>query len=66
MIELVEPVGADIFLTAAVEGGAIVTIRVDSETKVSEGENVHIQIAPGATRLFDAQGDRVRLAADGQ
>ena len=66
VIELVEPVGADIFLTAAVEGGAIVTIRVDSETKVSEGESVHIQIAPGATRLFDAQGDRVRLAADSQ
>ncbi len=65
VIELVEPVGADIFLTAAVEGGAIVTIRVDSETKVSEGETVRIQITPGATRLFDEHGDLVRLEVDG-
>ncbi len=64
VIELVEPVGADIFLTANVEGGAVVTIRVDAETKVAEGATVQLQVAPGATRLFDADGDRVRLAGD--
>ena len=64
VIELVEPVGADIFLTATVETGVVITIRVDAETKVAEGATVHVQIAPGATRLFDAEGDRVRLAGD--
>jgi ABC-type sugar transport system ATPase subunit len=64
VIELVEPVGADIFLTANVAGGAIVTIRVDADTKVDEGDSVHILAAPGATRIFDAAGDRVRLAGD--
>ena len=64
VIELVEPVGADIFLTANLEGGAVVTIRVDAETKVAEGAPVHVQVAPGATRVFDADGDRVRLAGD--
>jgi sn-glycerol 3-phosphate transport system ATP-binding protein len=64
VIELVEPVGADIFLTANVEGGVVVTIRVDAETKVAEGATVYVQVAPGATRVFDAIGDRVRLAGD--
>ncbi|HEY7938168.1 MAG TPA: ABC transporter ATP-binding protein [Candidatus Limnocylindrales bacterium] len=64
VIELVEPVGADIFLTATVEGGAIITIRVDAETNVAEGENVQVSIAPGAIRVFDGAGDRVRLTSD--
>jgi ABC-type sugar transport system ATPase subunit len=64
VIELVEPVGADIFLSAAVAGGAVVTIRVDAATKVMEGETVHLLIAPGATRVFDSAGDRVRLPGD--
>ena len=59
VIELVEPVGADIFLSAAVPGGAVLTIRVDAETRVAEGQSVHVRIAPGATRLFDAGGDRI-------
>ena len=58
VIELVEPVGADIFLSAAV-AGVVLTIRVDAETKVAEGESVHVRIAPGATRLFDPAGNRV-------
>jgi ABC-type sugar transport system ATPase subunit len=64
VIELVEPVGADIFLTATVEGGAIITIRVDAETTVAEGENVQVMAAPGAIRVFDGAGDRVRLSGD--
>jgi ABC-type sugar transport system ATPase subunit len=64
VIELVEPVGADIFLTATVEGGAIITIRVDAETNVAEGENVQVSIAPGAIRVFDGAGDRVRLTGE--
>ena len=64
VIELVEPVGADIFLSATVAGGASVTIRVDAENKVREGETVHLQIAPGAIRIFDAAGERAPLAGE--
>jgi multiple sugar transport system ATP-binding protein len=64
VIELVEPVGADIYLSAVLEGGVLVTIRVDAEAKVTEGETVHVQVAPGATRIFDRAGDRVRLPGD--
>jgi sn-glycerol 3-phosphate transport system ATP-binding protein len=59
VIELVEPVGADIFLSAAIPGGAVLTIRVDAETRVAEGQSVHVRIAPGAARLFDVGGDRI-------
>jgi multiple sugar transport system ATP-binding protein len=61
VIELIEPVGADIFLSVAVGGGVVITIRVDAETKVAEGETVQVHVAPGATRLFDAAGDRIPL-----
>jgi ABC-type sugar transport system ATPase subunit len=62
VIDLVEPVGADIFLSAAIGGGVVLTIRVDAETRVAEGETVQVRVAPGATRLFDSAGDRVSVA----
>ncbi len=63
-VELVETVGADAYLTATVGAGATVTIRVEAETSPGEGEQIHIRVAPGAARLFDAAGDRLPLPGE--
>jgi ABC-type sugar transport system ATPase subunit len=59
-IDLVETVGADIFLSAEVAPGSSVTIRVDAESTVREGDRVNVRVAPGAARVFDEAGNAVQ------
>jgi ABC-type sugar transport system ATPase subunit len=64
VVELVEFVGADAYLTATIGSGAAVMVRVDAETKLTGGERVHLAVTPGAARVFDAAGNRVPLAGE--
>ena len=64
VVELVEFVGADAYLTATIGPGAAVMGRVDAETSLTGGERVHLAVTPGAARIFDAAGDRVPLAGE--
>ena len=61
-VELVEVVGADAYLSASVGAGATLTVRVDAETPVREGDRIRIETIPGAVRLFGADGNRVAVA----
>ncbi|MFI5262132.1 MAG: ABC transporter ATP-binding protein [Candidatus Limnocylindrales bacterium] len=62
VIDLVESVGADTYLSAAIAPGLIATVRVDAETTVAEGDHLTLHLAPGGLRLFDADGHRVARA----
>ena len=61
-VELVEAVGSDSFLSVAVADGASVMVRVSADTRVVEGERVHLRFPPHRIRLFDAAGDRIAIA----
>jgi ABC-type sugar transport system ATPase subunit len=63
-IDLVEVVGADAYLSAAVGPAAILTVRVDAETDVREGEAVHLRLVPRSARLFRPDGDRVLIPGE--
>ena len=64
VVELVEFVGADAYLTATLDSGAVVMVRVDAETSSVAGERVHLALVPGTARIFDSSGDRVPLAGE--
>jgi lactose/L-arabinose transport system ATP-binding protein len=63
-VELVEFVGADAYLTANLDSGAVVVVRVDAETNALAGERVHLAVVPGAARIFDGSGKRVPLSGE--
>jgi ABC-type sugar transport system ATPase subunit len=58
-VELVEAVGSDSFLSVAVADDVSVMARVPADTRVREGERVHLRFPPGRLLLFDAAGNRV-------
>jgi multiple sugar transport system ATP-binding protein len=60
-VELVEAVGADSYLSVAVADGLSVMARVPADTRVAEGERVHLRFPPQQLRLFDAAGNRADL-----
>jgi ABC-type sugar transport system ATPase subunit len=57
-VELVEAVGSDSFLSVAVSDGVSVMVRVSADTRIGEGERVHLRFPPRRLRFFDAAGDR--------
>jgi multiple sugar transport system ATP-binding protein len=63
VVELVESVGADQYLSVSLgpETGAIV--RVAAERVISEGSTIHLRLVPSGIHLFDAAGDRVPMEA---
>ena len=58
VVALVEPVGSDVYLNLALEGGASCVVRVPGATAVGEQERVHVRFVPGRIHLFGAEGTR--------
>lgn len=56
-VELVEAVGADSYLSVAVGDGLSVMARVPADTRVAEGERIHLRFPTPQLRLFDAAGN---------
>jgi ABC-type sugar transport system ATPase subunit len=56
-VELVEAVGADSYLSVAIDDGLSIMTRVPADTRVAEGERVHLRFPPQQLRLFDAAGN---------
>jgi multiple sugar transport system ATP-binding protein len=59
-VELVEAIGADTFLSVGLGAAATAMVRVPAQTRVSEGELVHLLLPADRMRLFDATGALVR------
>jgi ABC-type sugar transport system ATPase subunit len=64
IVELVEAVGSDSFLSVAVSDGVSMMVRVPADTRVREGERVHLRFPPNRIRVFDAAGDRVAIEGE--
>jgi ABC-type sugar transport system ATPase subunit len=61
-IELVEKVGAEEYLSVALDGGASCTVRASIRVAAREGERIALQFPPDAIHLFTADGLRLRTA----
>jgi multiple sugar transport system ATP-binding protein len=59
VVDLVEAVGSDSFVTAAVGGGRTFMARVDGARRVAEGDHVGVRLPPAHVRLFDGDGARI-------
>ena len=53
-VEIIEPVGSDIFLDLNV-GGASLTARVESSVRMSQGERVRLHADPARVHAFDPE-----------
>jgi multiple sugar transport system ATP-binding protein len=66
-VELVESLGADTLIYAAVGGGAAqpvqIVARQNARTQLSPGDSVGLDIAPASFHLFDRQGRTVATRA---
>jgi ABC-type sugar transport system ATPase subunit len=62
-VQLLEPVGSDLFLTIDAAGTAL-QVRTAPDTPVSQGENVGLAFAPARSHVFDAAGRSIRYARD--
>ena len=51
-VEIIEPVGSDIFLDLSV-GGESLTVRVEPSVRVSQGESVRLSPDPKRVHAFD-------------
>jgi multiple sugar transport system ATP-binding protein len=63
-VELIEAVGADTFLSVGVAEGTTVMVRVSADTRVQEGDCLHLRLPPQRLLLFDAAGNRVALPGE--
>jgi multiple sugar transport system ATP-binding protein len=63
-VELIEAVGADTYLSVAVAEGTTVMVRVSADTRVQEGDCLHLRFPPQRLLLFDAAGNRVALPGE--
>jgi ABC-type sugar transport system ATPase subunit len=64
VIELVESVGADQYISVSIGPGVAAVARVGADEPVAEGERVHLRFAPDGIHLFDAAGDRVPMEGE--
>ena len=62
-VELIEAVGADTYLSVAVAEGTPVMV-VSADTRVQEGDRLHLRFPPQRLLLFDAAGNRVALLGE--
>jgi multiple sugar transport system ATP-binding protein len=62
-VQLVEPVGSDLFLTIEAAGTAL-QVRTPPETPVSQGDNVGLSFTPHRSHVFDEHGRNVRYAPE--
>ena len=60
-IELIEAVGADTYLSVAVAEDVSIMARVPADTRVAEGERVHLCFPRRRLRFFDGTGNRIAL-----
>jgi multiple sugar transport system ATP-binding protein len=63
-VELIEAVGADTYLSVGVAEGTTVMVRVSADTRVQEGDCLHLRLPPQRLLLFDAAGSRVALPGE--
>jgi multiple sugar transport system ATP-binding protein len=63
-VELIEAVGADTYLSVAVAEGTPVMVRVSADTRVQEGDRLHLRFPPQRLLFFDAAGNRVALPGE--
>jgi len=64
VVDLLESVGADSYLSANIGSAVTATVRVDADASAAEGDQVSLHLAPGGIRLFDADGRRIRRAGE--
>jgi multiple sugar transport system ATP-binding protein len=62
-VQLLEPVGSDLYLTIEAVGTTI-HVRTAPDTAVSQGDNVGISFVPARSHLFDGHGRSVRYAPE--
>jgi ABC-type sugar transport system ATPase subunit len=58
-VDLVESVGADVYLTVSLGPETTATVRVAPDARVADGTRIHLSINPGAVHLFGADGARL-------
>jgi multiple sugar transport system ATP-binding protein len=63
VVEMVENVGADAYLSVALGKGATTWVRTTAQTAVVEGEGVSLSFDPDHIRWFDEAGLRLRQEA---
>jgi len=63
VVELVESVGADQYLSVALGPETRAILRVSADRAFAEGATIHVRFAPSGIHLFDAAGDRVPTEA---
>jgi ABC-type sugar transport system ATPase subunit len=63
-VDLIETVGADTYLSVGVAEGTTVMVRVSADTRVQEGDCLHLRFPPQRLLLFDAAGNRVALPGE--
>jgi ABC-type sugar transport system ATPase subunit len=59
IVELVEAIGSDSFLSVTAADGVSVMVRVPADSRIQEGERIHLRFPPHRLRLFDAEGERL-------
>ena len=62
-VQLVEPVGSDLFLTIEAAGTTL-QVRTPPETPVSQDDNVGLSFGPHRSHVFDEHGRNVRYAPE--
>jgi ABC-type sugar transport system ATPase subunit len=60
-VELIEAVGSDSFLSVVVADGVSVTTRVPGDTRVREGDCLHLRFPLGQLLMFNSSGNRIAL-----
>jgi ABC-type sugar transport system ATPase subunit len=63
VVELVESVGADQYVTVSLGSGSVVMARTAGDRVIPEGQPVRIRFSPSAMHVFDGEGRRVRTEA---
>jgi hypothetical protein len=62
-VQLLEPVGSDLFLTVEAVG-TVLQVRTPPDTPVQQDDNVTLTFHPAQAHVFDADGRSVRYAAE--
>ena len=59
-IELVEKVGAEQYLSVALNGEATCMVRAGLRVAAQEGDAIRVRFPPDAVHLFSSDGERIR------
>ncbi len=58
-VDLVESVGADVYLSVRIGAEVTAIARVDASSTIVDGQRIHLRADPSAIHLFDAEGNRI-------